>query len=231
MIKMFVSSFYNTLINEEDAIPTSTMFELDRIRQQKIKFVILTNRLEEDVLYYNESYPFIDYIISLNGSIILDVAKDKRIEGKPFTEKELQEIKSTYSGKEIFYYSKEKVLKEPNGEKIYKVEVTGPKKELESYLENLRYENSILEIEKECYLELTKNNPYDALNKLLKGLKISKEEVLGIIGNESERKILENMENIYLVRNASKDLKSLTDHLTKTNKSKGVEAVIKKEIK
>ncbi len=70
MIKMFISSFYNTLIDEEDAIPTTTMLAIDQLKQKNILITIITNRLQNEVLYYNKDYPFIDYIISLNGSII-----------------------------------------------------------------------------------------------------------------------------------------------------------------
>ena len=59
MIKMVVSSFYNTLIDEEDAIPTSTMLEIDRIRKKGIIFTICTNRLYTELLEYNRDFPFI----------------------------------------------------------------------------------------------------------------------------------------------------------------------------
>jgi hydroxymethylpyrimidine pyrophosphatase-like HAD family hydrolase len=42
MIKIVVSSFYNTLINYEEAIDASTMLEIDRIRNKGILFTILT---------------------------------------------------------------------------------------------------------------------------------------------------------------------------------------------
>ena len=40
MIKMITCSFYNTLIDKEDAIPLSTMLQIDKARQEKIKFTI-----------------------------------------------------------------------------------------------------------------------------------------------------------------------------------------------
>ena len=61
MIKMITCSFYNTLIDKEDAIPLSTMLQIDKARQEKIKFTILTNRSSEELKYYNRDYPFIDY--------------------------------------------------------------------------------------------------------------------------------------------------------------------------
>ena len=47
---MVVSSFYNTIINKEEAIPTSTMLEIDRIRQKGIIFSICTNRQYNEIL-------------------------------------------------------------------------------------------------------------------------------------------------------------------------------------
>lgn len=231
MIKVFVSSFYNTLINEEDAIPTSTMFELDRIRNQEVKFVIITNRLEEDVLFYNQSYPFIDYIISLNGSFLYDIGHDKRVHFSSFNKKELKEIQTKYSNHKIFYYTENACSNEIPEDKVYKVEVKVSKKEIDTIPKIDIYENTILKDNTEYYLEITKNTSYAALIKLMQTIKVKEAEMIGIVCNDSERMILEKIKPIYLMRNASKDLKELTNHITKTNKSKGVEAVIRKEIK
>ena len=92
MIKMVVSSFYNTLINEEDAIPTSTMLEIERIRQKGIIFTMCTNRQYQEILDYNKDFPFVDYIISLNGSLVYDVAKDKIIYQKKLTKTIINKI-------------------------------------------------------------------------------------------------------------------------------------------
>ena len=40
MLKMIVSSFYNTIIDYEEAIPTSTVLEIDRIRNKGISFSV-----------------------------------------------------------------------------------------------------------------------------------------------------------------------------------------------
>ena len=45
MKKMVINSFYNTLIDKEDAIPLSTMLEIERIRKSGNKFVVLTKEL------------------------------------------------------------------------------------------------------------------------------------------------------------------------------------------
>ena len=217
MIKMLVCSFYNTLIDEEDAIPTSTMLEIDRLRQKGIKITILTNRLQEDLLYYNHDYPFIDYIISLNGSVILDVNKNKEMTFNAFTKKELNEIKEYYSKEEIYFYTKDKVYESIPQEAVYKVEIKNTNKKIS------KYHNSIFKIEKESYLEITKNSIYDALKKL----KINSPELLCILGNNSELELVNKIDNIYVVRNASSTLKNKIDNITKSNTKKGVEEVLK----
>ena len=77
MIKMIVCSFYNTLINDEEAIPTTTMLEIERLKKKGIIFAICTNDLYQDVLDYNRDFPFMDYIISLNGSYVYDVERKR----------------------------------------------------------------------------------------------------------------------------------------------------------
>ena len=230
MIKLLVSSFYNTLIDEEDAIPTSTMFELDRVREQNIKFAITTNNLEEEVLYYNQDYPFIDYIISLNGSILHDLSKDKWTFLKSFTKEELDSIEQSFPKKEIYYYTKDSRYSTIPGETVYKVEIVCGKKKLKE-LPQLPFQISYFQRNKEVFLEIGKNTPYEALKEIIEEENISEKEVLGIIGNDSEEEILNHIENIYVVRNSSKELKGKTKKTTTTNKNKGVENVTKKEIK
>ena len=222
MIKMLVSSFYNTLIDEEDAIPTSTMLAIDQIKSKKVQLTILTNRLQEEVLYYNHDYPFIDYIVSLNGSIIYDVNHDKTIELCSFTKKELEEISLEFTKKEIYYYTKDEVFSDIPQETVYKIEIKG----IKQWKKDM-YHTSLLKIGKETFLEICKNTTYDAIKKI----KTKENEIVSIIGNDSEESILKNIKETYVVRNASKQLREQTQKLTKSNKNKGVEAVIKSILK
>ncbi|MBR3210506.1 MAG: HAD family phosphatase [Bacilli bacterium] len=221
MIKLFISSFYNTLIDEEDAIPTSTMFSIDHLKQKKVQFAITTNRLQNEVLYYNQDYPFIDYIISLNGSLIYDVNHEKTIELKSFTQKELEMISQEFVEKEIWYYTKDDIWNIIPQEAVYKLEIKGLKE-----WKNTKYHTSLLKRNQESFLEIGKNTPYDAIKKL----KVKEENIVGVIGNDSEESILHAIPKTYVVRNASKKLKEQTSNLVKSNKLKGVESVIKKEL-
>ena len=90
MIRMVVSSFYNTLINYEEAIPTSTMLEIDRIRNNNVLFTVSTNGLYNEILDYNKDFPFVDYIISLNGSYVYDVKNNMVVLNSQFLSNPLE---------------------------------------------------------------------------------------------------------------------------------------------
>ena len=64
MYKLFVSDFDGTLIDSDEAIPLSTMVEIDRIRKLGVKIVITTGRILKSILEYNKDFPFLDYVIS-----------------------------------------------------------------------------------------------------------------------------------------------------------------------
>jgi len=126
MIKIVVSSFYNTLINYEEAIDTSTMLEIDRIRNKGILFTILTNRGYKEVLDYNKDFPFIDYIISLNGSYVYDVLNKKCIYKQKISKLDVKKIYNSFRRSKIYYYTENKVLTNYNetlDKDIYKMEI------------------------------------------------------------------------------------------------------------
>ena len=116
MIKMVACSFYNTLIDKEDAIAMSTMLQIDKIRNKNIKFTVLTNRSFNEVLYYNRDFPFIDYIISYNGNCILDVNNNKIIYKNYLDKKYIKEILNKYKDNKN---SKSNINKNKNKKKYY----------------------------------------------------------------------------------------------------------------
>ena len=68
MYKLVVSGFDNVLINSDEAISTSTILEIDRVRNNEVLFAILCDRGYKEVLEYNKDFSFVDYIISCNGA-------------------------------------------------------------------------------------------------------------------------------------------------------------------
>ena len=231
-MKMVLSSFYNTLINDEDSIPQSTMLEIDRLRRSNILFTIITNRICKDVLFYNYSYPFIDYIIALNGSLIYDVEKNKYIYDEPINKKELLQVSKLYNNYKIMYYTNNGYVDNIDNDtiKIYKVEIEIMKKDIETFNNiDLKLNKSILKRNKKLFLELTSNkvNIYNSVKYLCNKKKINTDNILSIIGNDSEKELV-NFPNTYIIGNSPKSLKELTDKKTKSNNLKGVENILKK---
>lgn len=226
MIKMVACSFYNTLIDKEDAIAMSTMLQIDKIRNKNIKFTILTNRSFNEVLYYNRDFPFIDYIISYNGNCILDVNNNKIIYKNYLDKKYIKEILNKYKDNKIYLYSENEVLDKfnYNNYDIYKIEIELKRKDLKNISSNL----SVLKYRNKYYLEITATEDYSCLINLLRKLNINKDELLLIIGNDSEKLLIKDIPNTYIIGNSSKILKNLTIKKTSSNNFKGVEKVIKK---
>ncbi len=226
MIKMVACSFYNTLIDKEDAIAMSTMLQIDKIRSKNIKFTVLTNRSFNEVLYYNRDFPFIDYIISYNGNCILDVNNNKIIYKNYLDKKYIKEILNKYKDNKIYLYSENEVLDKfnYNNYDIYKIEIELKRKDLKNISNNL----SVLKYRNKYYLEITATEDYSCLINLLRKLNINKDELLLIIGNDSEKLLIKDIPNTYIIGNSSKLLKDLTIKKTSSNNFKGVEKVIKK---
>ncbi len=226
MIKMVACSFYNTLIDKEDAIAMSTMLQIDKIRNKNIKFTVLTNRSFNEVLYYNRDFPFIDYIISYNGNCILDVNNNKIIYKNYLDKKYIKEILNKYKDNKIYLYSENEVLDkfDYNNYDIYKIEIELKRKDLKNISSNL----SVLKYRNKYYLEITATEDYSCLINLLRKLNINKDELLLIIGNDSEKLLIKDIPNTYIIGNSSKILKNLTIKKTSSNNFKGVEKVIKK---
>jgi hydroxymethylpyrimidine pyrophosphatase-like HAD family hydrolase len=223
---MIGSSFYNTLIDEEGAIPTSTMFLLDSFKKKGSSFSVITNRGFEEVLYYNESFPFIDYIIAYNGSMIYDVNHQVILYQKVLSKKVIEEVKETYKNYPISYYSKIGKT-DSKTEDVYKIEIKISKKDSKSIQKISSCQTSILKIEEEYYLEISPSTSYDAFTYLIEKLRIPSKDVLLVIGNESDEDLLK-YPNTFVVSNAPTSLKKKTKNKTKSNTLKGFENVLKR---
>lgn len=228
MIKMLVTSFYHTLIDDEEAIPASTMLELDRIRSQKTKITIISNGLLDEVLYYNHDYPFIDYIIALNGGVLFNAKNNKRIYGRAFTKQEIKKITRSFTNKTIYYYDENNKYDYIPNTRVYKIAIKLTKQETNIFRIK-DYKQSTFFIDNEFYLEISKNTSWDLLQKILEKEKIKPEELMCIIDNESEEDILKNIKKTFIIKNGLRKLKGI--RLSNSNNERGVEEIIKKEIK
>ena len=239
MIKMIVSSFHNTLIDNEGAIPMSTMLEIERIRKKKILFTICTNRGYKEVLEYNKDFPFIDYIISLNGSYVYDVLNNKVIFKKKINQTTINKIEKIISDKNKKYYSLDEIYDDYNQIKekdIYKIEIEIKNDDEGNKIKELISKAAInvnyFQYEEKKYIEITSNQAsmFNGVDKI--GLKnnITLNDVLVICGNESDISLVQNINKSYIVKNSPSELKKICKKQTAPNTSKGVEIILKKVV-
>jgi len=233
MIKMVVSSFYNALIDEEDAIPTSTMLEIERIRAQGILFCVATNRSYQEVLEYNKDFPFIDYIISLNGSYIYDVEKEKSLSKNKLTTATIKKIKTLFDGyPAVFYTEKEKLkeIEDVENTNVYKIEIEIEDLEEKKKLQKMNVESSIFEKDNKKYLEITSNKSsmFFGVDQVALKTGTDLKEIVAICANESDASLVQNIARSYIVKNSCRKLKKITKRITFSNDEKGVENILKR---
>lgn len=229
MIKMVVSSFYNTLVDSEEAIPTSTMLEIERIRKKGIVFSVCTNRTYQEVLEYNKDFPFIDYIISLNGSYTYDVSKNKALYKNKLTKAIVKKIATMYENYKLIYYSEDNIYYNYVEDiDIYKIEIEIKDRKDVKEIAKLNINKSILEKDDKLYLEITSNKStmFTGVDKISIKTGIKLNEVLVIVANESDLSLVSNIKNSYIMKNSSNLLKKTNTKKTLSNDSKGVEKVL-----
>ena len=95
---------------------------------------------------------------------------------------------------------------------------------------DLTNQNITFKYNRKTYLEITNTNDYNDYKKLLEKLKISNDEVLQVIGNDSEQVLINDFSNTYLIGNSSKLLKSFKINKTSSNNLKGFEKVLRKKL-
>ncbi len=233
MIKMVVSSFYNTLLDEEEAIPTSTMLEIERIRKKGIPFCICTNRLYTEVLEYNKDFPFVDYIISLNGAFIYDVLKNQVLLKSKLSLPNIKRIQSIYDKYEMNYYTESDVyhsLDEVGDKDIYKIEVLIDDDKEKDKISKYNLNASILEWDNKKYLEITSNRSsmFQGVDRVSIKLNINLNDLVVIGANESDVSLIGAIPRNFVMKNSCRELLKMDVKKTSSNTSKGVERVLKR---
>ena len=257
MYKLIVSSFLNTIINDYEEIPMSTVALIDELRRSGIKFVIATGKDIDSIIYYNRDFPFNDYLITSNGAYIYDMNKNKVIFKKNIGIRTIKRIIKYYYDKSIIYLtndrtrnliSKESIYKdnleklvdkdkfiEENKNNIYKIDL---------YFENkLTAEQSLKEISlleldintnlqiynDKYYIEITHSSASKdkALELIAKKLKIDMKDIISFGSGYSDIELLTKTYGVAM-KNACKKLKSVANDITLDNNSKGVEIYLKK---
>ncbi len=235
MIKMVVSSFYNALLDEEEAIPTSTMLEIERIRKKGVSFTVCTNRLYTEVLEYNKDFPFLDYIISLNGSYIYDVGKESFLVKNKLSLPNIKKIQAIFPNSQLTYYTENNSYQDLSmvkEQEVYKIEIEIDKditEELEK-LKKLNINTSTFIYNNKKYLEITssRSSMFSGVDKVSIKLNISLNEVIAIGANESDEALIRAIPKSYVVKNCCPLLRKTDAKKTSSNTEKGVEKILKK---
>lgn len=258
MYKLFISDFDGTLINSEEAIPLSTMVEIDRIRKLGVKFCVATGRILKSILDYNRDFPFLDFVIACDGAYVYDVVRRKVLSKKALGGSVIKKVKKLYHDKDIYFctaqewnlcsenivYSEFKdrnmtfdEFYQLNKNNIYKMGVYfKTKKERDSAYDEIHELGinvnvvKMKEGKKDFLLEIVASdvNKAKGLERVCKATHISLDEVVCVGDSENDLPIFLSTGFSAAVANGSRKLKEVASMQTSSNETKGVEKVIRK---
>lgn len=255
MYKILISDFEDTLIDNEDAIPLSTMLSLDKMRTYSIPFVVMTNKSLKSILEYNKDFPFVDYIICMDGAYVYDAKESKALIHKNIGVSIIKKIKKNFDQFNLcFYtldwcnYTKKEINKENqrkigdfnvfskfHKDNIFKIEIhTSSKKEQVSIMSQLEEMNLDIQVqakkEKDYFVEVFMKgcSRLQAVDKICNKNHISLQEVVFIGANENNLDSYTKVGMPIAVDNANKKLKKASIEVTVSNNEKAVELAIKK---
>lgn len=258
MYKMVVCDFFGTLINSEEAIPLSTMIELDRIRKEGIIFCIVTSKSLKVVAEYNRDFPFIDYIVAFNGSYVYDMNKHKVIYDKGLNATKFKKICKLFEKRDMCFYTLDacnytgKYRDNDYSEMVFDVDEFIEEKKNDIYKVKVFFEErqalneavKLLEnddklsyyVKKQGHVWVLEiynglNSKFTGIKKILDRRKLKLEDVLTICSSESSYLLAKKSGNCYVMENGDIRLKKIVKNLTSSNEEKGVEKVIKKNFK
>ncbi len=255
MYKILISDFEDTLIDNEDAIPLSTMLSLDKMRTCHIPFTVITNKSFKSILEYNKDFPFVDYIICMDGAYVYDAKESKVLIHKNIGISIIKKIQKNFALYNLcFYtldwcnYTKKEINKENqrkigdfnvfskfHKDNIFKIEIhTSSKKNQLSIISQLEEMDLDIEIqakkEKDYFVEIFMKgcSRLLAIEKICKKNHFSLQEVVFIGANLNNIESYKSVGMSIAVDNASKRLKKVAGEITVSNNEKAVELAIKK---
>ena len=215
MFKLILSDFKDTLIDIEDSISTDTIISIDNYRRDGGLFSICNDLGIEEILYYDKSFHFIDYIIGFSGSIIYDVNKDKIIYNKHILISKVKKIIKNIDKVVMYDINSKKVKNLDNN--IYRIDIPNNKDNLEfiKSIDVFYYENDKL-------ITITGSNIYECIMKIIKK-NITYREVLCI---PNDKKFLCCTDLFYCMGLSNCKIK--VKKIRKDNNSEGIIDIIKK---
>lgn len=254
--KILISDFEDTLLDEEDAIPLSTMLSLDRIRNQKITYTVISKKSFKTVLDYNKDFPFMDYIIVLDGAYVYDVNKDKPLFKRNIAISIIKKIYKVFEDYNLCFYTLDwcnytkdvvkgdnvrkigdfKVFSAFHKDNIFKVEIRCNKridqsralKELEELNLDITYYARNDE-EKGYYVEIVmaECSRLDAISRICKARRCGLKDVVFVGSDDDNISVFKKVGLSFAVDNSSSKLKKSSNKTTVSNYDKAVETVIK----
>ena len=231
MTKMVICSFYNALIDSEDAIPTSTMLEIERIRNKGILFVVGTNRSYQEVLEYNRDFPFVDYIVSLNGGIVYDVNQNEILVKHKISQSTKKKIIENFSEYSTTFYTEKKKKSTLPEEDIYKIEMKVGKEEKTLYekLQKYKIEYTVFQKDRKKVVEIVSNkcNMFTGVDRISLKNNIPLNQIVCVCANDSDMVLVNNISNHFIMENSVDSLKQITNKMTSSHNQKGLEKVLK----
>ena len=216
MYKLILSDFKDTIIDKEDCISTDTIISIDNYRRSGGLFSITTELGIDDVLYYDKSFHFIDYIIGFSGSIIYDVNKEKIIYNKHILISKVKKIIKNIDNIIMYDINSNKVNNLVND--IYRIDIPNNKNNLE-FIKSI----DVNYYENEDIITITGSNIFECINKLI-GRKISYKEILCI---PNDKKFLCCTDLIYCIGLSNCKIK--VKKIKLDNNENGIREVLKKK--
>lgn len=233
MYKLVVSGFDNVLINNEEAISTSTIFEIDRIRNSGILFAVLCDRGYKEVLAYNKDFSFIDYIISCNGACLYNVNTNEIMIDKRLDYTIVKYLINELNEHNLFIITDtgRKDACEILDENIYMMEVEcNSKKAIDKLIDiissfELNIKTFMKKVGKKYYLQIV-NSSVDSNDILEKIDNIDFSSVVLICSEEKDALFYEKAGYKVSVSNASSKVKKICDKTTSSNENRGVKKIL-----
>lgn len=216
MYKLIISDFKDTIIDNEDSISSDTIISIDNYRRGGGLFSICSDLGIDEVLYYDKSFHFIDYIIGFSGSIIYDVNKEKIIYNKHILISKVRKIIKNIDDIILYDINSNKVNNLDNN--IYRIDIPNNKNNIE-FIKSIDvnyYENDDI-------ITIIGSNIYQCINKLI-GRKISYKEVLCI---PNDKKFLCCTDLIYCI--GLSNCKIRVKKIKLNNNENGIIEILKKK--
>ncbi len=236
MKKLICSSFDNTLIDSDLAIPISTVLTIDDVRRKGVKFVVNTGRDVNFVKDYVRDVNFLDFIIALNGAYIYDVVHEKVIYSKKMSKVLIKKIVNKYRNDNVKIYlftdnskcylneigeeTKEIIIRDLNdfldNNEVFKIEIhtktLKKSKDIVLELEKFDVNANYFKFEDDNFVEIVNKNinKYIGLKKVLSKCKLKEDDVICYLNGDNDIFLINNVYS-YAVSTATKDIKKNCD--------------------